>query len=447
MNAPIPNEGKCVRMNILLVYERLPVGGIQTLIVRISNWLVELGHDVSFLGHEEGELLQLLNNKVKTFITYTPTMALLPGRLEKFVPRATLQTCDLILSFDPRSLWDTVLISRSLPPTTRMITGVYHPRAYFIARGGRFFDRMLSMVLINHVQEKSIIFMNEPVKRSHEKKLHHLFSESKILPLAIEDHGFNEAERKRYLIVSVGRLTVFKTYNIYMIDVVRELVNCGFDVIWEIYGAGEQEIIMREKIQSSGLADRIHLRGTIAYEEMHKVMSKAYCFIGMGTALIEAGLFGIPSIPAIEGKGPASYGYLHEMRGYSVGENELEEPSKKVFDLIKKLFYLSEKEYLEECWKTRRHCERFTIDAVGARYVEVFSTAGTVRALKDIGLLKKWAYFSVAVARKLRAFGKATAIQVAKRCLPGKLEEKMRKIYRRSSYKSGMADQGISNRF
>jgi Glycosyl transferases group 1 len=162
-----------------------------------------------------------------------------------------------------------------------------------------------------------------------------------------------------------------------MLEVIRDLVDEGVENIsWHVYGDGPLASEMKRDIVSLKLEAHVFMHGSVAYEKIHDALSDAFVFIGMGTSLIEAGLFGIPGIPAIDSCGPQSYGYTYNLNGYSVGENTGDNPDKPIASLLRKLINLSEPDYRLEQEKTRAHCLRFSMDVVGKNFVEYSDELG-----------------------------------------------------------------------
>ncbi len=68
---------------------------------------------------------------------------------------------------------------------------------------------------------------------------------------------------------------------------------------WSVYGAGEYEAEMRENIRKHKLEGVISIEGVVPYHRFWQVLSDAYIFVGMGTALLEAALFKVPNFCAL----------------------------------------------------------------------------------------------------------------------------------------------------
>ena len=133
-----------------------------------------------------------------------------------------------------------------------------------------------------------------------------------------------------------------------MIDVVRELRERGHDVTWTVYGEGKYETAMRERIKRLGLEQVVSLKGSVPYEHLWRALEDACIFIGMGTAILEAALFKVPSLFAVpydqEG---LTYGPIYQLPAGSNGPASTNAP-KRMTDEIERILRLSPAEYQAE---------------------------------------------------------------------------------------------------
>lgn len=125
---------------------------------------------------------------------------------------------------------------------------------------------------------------------------------------------------KTLKICSVGRLVRFKTYNYWMIDVVSQLKKANYDVEYHIYGEGEEEDGVKEKIKELCLGGVVVLKGTLPYSKFNDVVGEYDLFVGSGTSITQASSLGVISIAASDlSDGPKSYGYFSDV--YSIDWN------------------------------------------------------------------------------------------------------------------------------
>jgi hypothetical protein len=339
-------------------------GGVETLLVRMSNWLINNGYKVIILSEGEDELIQLLDKRIQVKILRFDLL-LIPCFSRKIVNNLKLPTIDVIYTFRPYTFWVSTLIYRSLVIKPLLFTGVYHVNEYFLKGKNHFTSRYYSLLFKNYFNDNFKVFMNKEVKENHEKYFNRKMSGSKIWPIAIDSSLFADIKRnpKKYKIVSIGRLIGFKTYNIYMIDVVKKLREEGYNVIYEIYGYGELENEMKQRIKKNRYEKYIFLKGKLPYKEITEVLSDAYLFLGMGTSVIEAGLCKVPTIVSIAYSEKAiSHGYLYNMPNNNVGEIIANKAKYEVHQLINNLFDMSEKEYIEEQDRTFNYVQKYSLN-------------------------------------------------------------------------------------
>lgn len=136
-------------------------------------------------------------------------------------------------------------------------------------------------------------------------------------------------------LVAIGRLVEFKTYNFYMIGVVKNLINKGFNIQFDIYGDGPLFSQLSEKISNEGLKGYINLKGTLNYSRFDEIVSQSDMFIGDGTAIVQASSLGVPSIVGVQNVvEPKSYGYFCDVYNYQYTRKGLDIPLISVEQLI-----------------------------------------------------------------------------------------------------------------
>jgi glycosyltransferase involved in cell wall biosynthesis len=190
------------------------------------------------------------------------------------------------------------------------------------------------------------------VKEEHEKIIERNINGSYIFPLPIDIAKYRNLKRVplKNKIVSIGRLTDFKTYNILLLNVIKKLVENGFNVNYHIYGDGDEMKRIKHEIKRLNLINFVFLHGTIDYDKISDIFSDAYLFIGMGTSAIESGVSGIPTIVAIAyDKESETHGLIHELPNFNSGELIMDYPKIHYFNVIQHILSLSELEYKKLC--------------------------------------------------------------------------------------------------
>ena len=178
--------------------------------------------------------------------------------------------------------------------------------------------------------------MNEECRGEHSKKWNRDLSASPIIPLPINYHAplWKPTKNSSIRIVSVGRLVDFKAYNLGAAPVIRACLDRGIDVTWDIYGYGPQEPEIRRLAVESGVERNLQLMGKLDYDKFSTTVADYDLFVGMGTAVIEAAMVGVPSICAAIGELRRSYGYVSELPFGNVGEFIHDRPLRDIVEII-----------------------------------------------------------------------------------------------------------------
>ena len=320
-------------------------GGIETLILRMSDWLIKNGHTVDLvLYNKKGDLLSKININVKiNILGRFPEWSF----IKKYLANEFSTDYDVIYSFIPPTSWMALLIAKKCINNPIILHGVYHIYDFKI-----FADGFHRRVFNEKIPDNCKAFMSQRVKEEHEKILGRSIINPIIWPLPIITSKFEKIVRhpKKFKIVSIGRLETFKTYNILMLDLIKCLINEYPNVNYYIYGSGVMFKRIKSKIEKMGLKNNVFLMGTIDYDKIPEALSDAYAFIGMGTSVIEAGLCKVPSITAIAySKELISHGFIHELEGYNCGEYDKSLPVYNIKDLLLNLFNMEEYKYNDLC--------------------------------------------------------------------------------------------------
>jgi len=385
-------------MHFLLVYTQMRPGGIETLIVRMANWLVTKGHRVTLLLKEPGDLLSLLDEKVEVEVLGPRIFwFFLPFVGRRYLRGYEDKNIDVIYSYCPEGCYFASYVYkygfRERKPV--FLNGIYSPYQ-FAHRGG--IDVLGCMRMHIHlynvyVDDGSKFFMSEEVRSGNERILGTTVPGSVIWPLPIGVQSFKDIERRviPYRIVSIGRYIDFKTYNLYMIDVIEELVRDGYDATWEVYGYGRLEDEMRRRVKERKLEGRIFIRGLLPYSEFIKAMAVAHVFVGMGTSLIEAGFCGVPCVPAIMNDAKAiTYGSLYNLPYYSCGEILSDDfETVTVASAIRRLFDMTEAEYQAEADRTMQYVKPYSLDLLMQKFIGYVEAAPHIQ---NIDSYPGWRY-------------------------------------------------------
>ncbi|MGI2327670.1 glycosyltransferase [Planococcus sp. YIM B11945] len=356
--------------SIALIHRNMEYGGIETLIVRMVKWLCDNEFDVTlFLFSKGGPLLEQLEGvpNLKIVAYENKLDSRFNSRfMTKLVSMKFKDKFDFIYSFSPTSF----LLSYMLPGNNRL-SGVYHPETYHK-------DYMESLKrtlkLLDKDYYSKLVFMTPSVKIKTAERFKEPLNDY-IFPLPIdlyevEDNYGNYKSRR---IVSIGRLTDFKTYNFYMVDIMERLIQVDPTFTYHIYGYGEDEEKLRERVNASSAKDHIFLHGKLKYEDIGKVMKDTFCFVGMGSSLIEACGYGVPGIAAkINDWDAITEGYFHQLPAYECGDTFRDEFNVyKVEDLILQLMINPKEKYDQIANQCKEKIKEFESDSVMENFIRL----------------------------------------------------------------------------
>lgn len=238
-----------------------------------------------------------------------------------------------------------LIASKHLPITV----GFYHYLEYLWGNNNiPYYVKIDRDFIFNYLPRESILFFSEGNRTLYQQKLNLNFDNSQSFRLGVidkKDISLDYSNKTYINIVAVGRLVKFKSYNLFMLDVIRELVDKGYKIKLDIYGEGPLTELMTHKIQSLGLQSYITLLGNLDYSKFDETISKADLFIGSGTAIIQAASLGVPSIIGIENIEEAkTYGYFSEVFQYEYNMINSNLPLLEVSTLIEKYINMNERD-------------------------------------------------------------------------------------------------------
>jgi glycosyltransferase involved in cell wall biosynthesis len=373
-------------MHFLFIYGSPGIlGGIETLIARMSQWLVNKGHRVTLLVESSENWADLLPKQVCCIALGDRFPELdYYFHAKRLLKSLKISKPDVIKSFDIRSSWIASQIASATGNRCKVIAGIYNPHVfkhYYATKSLPFWHAANLYVrnFLESIPAKSRVFCDlEEIDEL--EAIHH--QSGMIWPLPIDMKQFLPASRrpKWGKIVSVGRLSPMKEYNLYMIDTVNELIKRGHEVSWSVYGRGQYEAAMRARIKELNLERAISLEGTVSYNHLWKALEDAYIFVGMGTTILEAALFKVPNVLAIgydrEG---LTYGPIYRLPVGSAGHVRATAPKLKVADEIERILKLSPSEYDAEQALVYKHAQNYEVEISMKRFLELVDESAPIK--------------------------------------------------------------------
>lgn len=392
-------------MHILFVYVGLPIGGIETLLVRLSKSLSDAGARVSVLfatHHADPGLLAQLGEHARIayfdqFLPSGPWGDIQGKPLLRFVLplnakalREWLQdTPDVCHAPDTGSLLMAARL-RAVVDIGHLTAGVYHDREYLFEDYKCSTFVRTSADIFRSLSPEQLVFFNESSVRVHSQRFDKDYSSSTLTPIGIDTAilGKRTLGRKSNRVVSIGRLTPFKTYSGQMVEVIARLRTKGYILQYDIYGTGECEQSLRNQIARLNLQDQVHLKGAISYEQMSQALEGSLAFVGSGTALIEASAAGVPAIVGIEHAADAStYGFLHNITGLSYHDADLPFPLTTFDTCLMELIKGTEAAFAEHAARAKVRAQDFSLESTTRSFLNLGErTQNTPRNLRPIGV-------------------------------------------------------------
>jgi glycosyltransferase involved in cell wall biosynthesis len=385
-------------MQILLINHSLYTGGVETLMVRMANWLVRNGHGCGILLRDtfDGDLTPMLDPKVRLRVVGNQWDLLAVPCVRGFVWKSwSLPKPDCIYTLEQN--WTIVgMLVRTLFPDNppKIATGAYHINQFayeYVPEKWGVLDLLRQEIYDKHYLDEQKFFMSEETRQGHERFFKRTIPDGWVWPLPIEFPDEQTLESRRpvpHRIVSIGRLTRFKTYSWYMVPVMHELRLKYPDVQWHVYGFGMCERELVDEVWKDAIGDGlIVFHGPISYGEIKRAFDEAAVFIGMGTTLLEAAATGVPCIPAlVDDPDAKSWGFIDQMPYFTVGETVPGmNPTENVIDLIDRLFQMSDHEVRTVAQKGRDYSLVYSMDQLMESFLQQVRTLPIGREL-DAGI-------------------------------------------------------------
>lgn len=364
-------------MKVLIVNLYFKIGGVETILTKLIPEFSSRGHKVKLLllqNRVDDELIKLIRDHCEIIFLKD----LFPFGKKK-IQKLLGGEFDVVLHTIGRALitgtwlFNRMGIKSSKHLILSLQTELFCPDPIY------YHNRLLLKLMRDDVPASSIIFGNQAALINHQKKLGIDLSESRIVKLFIDtsQYVFSFKEMNSiFKIVSIGRIVEFKTYNFTMIDVIKKLLENGYQIEWHIYGDGEKLIDLKKEINANGLHLNIFLHGAIKYSNFQKVLQDADIFVGSGISLVEAAACGVPALSTIEySKNPESYGFICDIQGQNLIEPGLDLPIYNIKDLIENYISASHEEKLSIATRCEEKTKEYAANGVVEQYIEIFNRA------------------------------------------------------------------------
>ncbi len=280
------------------------------------------------------------------------------------------------------------IINKNLPITV----GFYH---YTTFTWGKWniphFEKINRRFIFDYLPRKSLMFFSNGNVDFHQKYLDLDLSEASTFKLGVidkKDSFLDGSIQKVLKIVAVGRLVDFKTYNFFMLDVIKNLVDKKVPVSFDVFGDGPNKHKILQRIKELNIEKYVNLKGTLEYNIFNTTIKKYDIFIGSGTAIIQASALGIPSIIGIENMLESkTYGYFSGLYLYEYHLKGLDLPLLDVEQIL--LDYIA----LDKI-------ERKKIQIAHLNSIDIFTnknSSACIEELKKIDMPKEYFHYNILI--------------------------------------------------
>jgi 1,2-diacylglycerol 3-alpha-glucosyltransferase len=411
---------------VLFIYRGLQVGGIETFYCRLAEnydktkfnfrflFLCERHHcDVELLARLERSARvnfysEYVGSALKRFACKLPVPLKILIKPTSAASQTLAEEVDLVHATEGLGILLAQQIFKSSNKRVKINLGFYHQKEFSWGKGTAlpYFEK-INRAALRALDSRSLAFFNEGVAVTVCQETGRDVSQVNVFPLGVDvarpQQKQDFSEGKRIKIVSIGRLTNFKTYNLWMIDVVARLASKGYEVSYDVYGRGDIEAEVADKVRASGAP--VCLKGTLKYSEFSRVVSEYDLFVGSGTAIIEASALGVPAIIGIESiPRPETYGYFSNISGFTYNELGLDLPLLDVGNLIEGFASLSEGQKLQLGQRHVAKAELFSMEHCVANFSHLFEVTEPLSLdMKSYSWLTyRLSYITTSILSKLR---------------------------------------------
>ncbi len=343
---------------MVLVCRNLELGGIQTSYLRMARYRAKLDLLTTILVIERNYDVVLLAelNELSTVVFLDDLFSSCALVYRKMPLIARYRFSCLLSLFgsvqhvhvsDGIGLIIVLKMMNQLKNKIKITVGFYH-HLEFCWKSNQlpYYEKAIRKIVFSQLPKANLFMFSNEIKNFVENNNNVCVHGASIFPIGVAENTdivakpASNSEFKIFKIVSVGRLAEFKLYNLWMIDLIAELISEGYIIQYDIYGDGPLKKQVINHISDLYLDKCVSLREQIPYKDFNRVVSDYDLFLGGGTALRQAAGIGVPSIVAIDSLAlPITYGFITDCLDidFTVYQEELQMKNVKdiIIDLIK----------------------------------------------------------------------------------------------------------------
>lgn len=331
-------------------------GGVEMSISLIANALVRRGYEIEILStYNLGIPAYKLNPEVK--ITYLTDLK--PNR-DEFKSAVKSKK---IISIAKEGLYAARVLrakNRSMIKAIKNITegtilSTRNEHSVILSKYGNYNVKKIAQLHHDHKFDEKLIkdfqnnysnidyfalltdLLTEEVKEMMED--HNKKTECICIPNFLENESIDENVQKEKQVIAVGRLHSVKGFD-RLIDIWAMVIKECPDWKLKIVGGGDEEALLREKVNKLSLEDSVILTGAMKHDDTMKEMCKSSIFAmtshseGFPFVLIESLICKTPVVAFDVRVGPRAI-IEDGKEGYLVADNELNEFAGQLIKLMK----------------------------------------------------------------------------------------------------------------
>ncbi len=307
---------------VMFVIGGLANGGAERVITSISSAIAERGYDVVLLTYYKSDNEYSYSSKIKR-------ICLADGYYDNYIKMSTIKKIRNIRKIIKKEKPDEIICFLSNPSVYVFLSTIftkYRKKISFAIRANPKVEKgkiaKFQKIFSRYV--KNIIVQNKGQITCFSLKVQNKIV---VIPNPMYDELFEKEKAYSHVptkIVSVGRLTDQKNYDL-AIEVFNEIHKTNFNIEYYIYGVGNKEEYLQNKINELKLNNSIKLMGfendrNLIYldKDIYLMTSK---YEGMPNTLAEAMCMGVPSISTNCEFGPSDL-IMNENMGILVNDYE-----------------------------------------------------------------------------------------------------------------------------
>lgn len=369
--------------NIHFFIGQLRIGGIETYLCRIAKelsgcnilvfvWVVKNSKDEElYINLKKYATVNFIGNFNRLSIVYVKPITL---------PKDT----DFVVAMGQTALTFAMRACAKLNRPVKLVIGVFS-QWEFISTLDVYRNRVTNN-MFERLTPNNVFFCTEGCRNYH-TKVYKKSIDSKVSPLLIDLDKFtttkaseNVVDKSILKIISVGRITPFKTYNYQMPHIMKSLVNKGFNVQWDVYGDGVGMRDLKRIIIETDMSSHITLHGMLPYSELPEKFNAADIFVGAGTSIIESSSAGLPAIVALDDiDEPMSPGFFCDREGVFTSDTKAGEVLYEIEGMLEGFLKLTYQKRINLSQRSIAKADLYSTKKALSEYEEIYKNARSIK--------------------------------------------------------------------